>query len=67
MLYNQYRPLIFVLAWTLVLGLLSLVVLVSTGEHGPLTILVPVLLLNIFLLVFFAYKEKRELARELRE
>lgn len=62
-----YRPLIFILTWTLILGLISLAVLASTGERTPLSVLIPVLIVNTLLLALFVYKERKTIIEEVRD
>lgn len=67
MIAVTYRPLIFMLTWTLILGLISLIVLASAEERTQLSILIPVLVSNAVLLAILIYKERKAIVEEVEQ
>ncbi len=62
--FEKYRPIIFMLVWFLILEIISLVVLISLGEHVTTYVTVVITLFTILMLAYFIRRARREVLEE---
>lgn len=63
---ESYRGIIFILTWSLILEILSVFLLLLTGEYFEMVVIISILaLITGILLVFFVEKARRAMLEEL--